>query len=135
VQEAAHEDTSNLSTCNFQCQGCGADELRCQCPGPLLSLCGSGDMKEQKDEKTLRPGAVPFQLDAAGPKRHGRGWAADSGGPAIWPRRPPSSNDAGYAYWVFRAKPRLLDRGHDRTPAGGRLVSLSGEHREEYTAR
>ena len=137
----AGDDTSRLTTSNFQCRGCGASmsydakaqDLRCP-------FCGSGDMEKKQDEKSLAPRRVgPFRLDRNEAESAMREWL----GRGFW--RP--GNLASQAaivemtpvyvpYWVFRAKTHsywTADTSNTPSGARGDWCPLSGEHREEYS--
>ncbi len=137
----AREDTSRQTTCNFQCQGCGAAmsyDARAQ--GLRCPFCGSGDMQKKGDEKTLAPRrVVPFRLDRDEAEAAMRAWL----GRGFW-RPGKLASEAAIVemtpvyvpYWVFRAKTHTYwTADTSSTPAGARgdWYPLSGEHREEYS--
>ncbi len=129
-----------LSTCNFQCEGCGASmsyDARAQtlrCP-----FCGSVELKPQADKKTLSPQrVVPFRLGQKEAVEAMRAWlgrgffrpsnlAAD----AIVVQTEP----VYVPYWVFQANTHTYwTADSSRTPPGARAkwYPMTGEHRGSY---
>lgn len=140
-QDKAKEDASRLTTFNFQCQGCGASmsyDARAQ--GLRCPFCGSGDMQQKRDEKSLAPRwVVPFETDRTAAETAMRTWL----GRGFW-RPGKLASEAAIVemtpvyvpYWVFRAKTHTFwTADTSDTPAGARgdWYPLSGEHREEYS--
>ncbi|NLS95488.1 MAG: hypothetical protein GXX96_25420 [Planctomycetaceae bacterium] len=140
-REDAREDTARLTTCNFQCQGCGASmsydarEQGLRCP-----FCGSGDLEKKQDEKSLAPRrVVPFQIDRNQAESAMREWL----GRGFW-RPGKLAAEAAVVemtpvyvpYWVFRAKTHThwtADTSDTPSGARGDWYPLSGEHHEEYS--
>jgi DNA-directed RNA polymerase subunit RPC12/RpoP len=140
-REEASEDTSRQTTHNFQCQGCGASmSYDAGAQGLRCPFCGSGDMKQQKDKKTLAPRrVVPFRLERNEAEAAMREWL----GRGFWRPGDLASKAAVVEmtpvyvpYWIFRAKTHTYwTADTSNTPAGARgdWYPLSGEHREEYS--
>ena len=140
-QEKARDDTARLTTCNFQCQGCGASmSYDAKAQGLRCPFCGSGDMQKKQDEKTLAPRrVVPFRLSRNEAEAVMRTWL----GRGFW-RPGKLASEAAIVkmtpvyvpYWVFRAQTHThWTADTSKTPAGARgdWFPLSGEHREEYS--
>lgn len=140
-QTEAREDASRLTTCNFQCQGCGASmSYDAKAQGLRCPFCGSGDMQQKQDEKSLAPRwVVPFKIDRGEAETAMRTWL----GRGFW-RPGKLASEAAIVemtpvyvpYWVFRAKTHTFwTADTSNTPAGARgdWYPLAGEHREEYS--
>jgi DNA-directed RNA polymerase subunit RPC12/RpoP len=140
-QDEARDDTTRLTTCNFQCQGCGASmSYDAKAQGLRCPFCGSGDMQKKQDEKALAPRrVVPFRLDRNEAEAAMREWL----GRGFW-RPGKLASEAAIVemtpvyvpYWVFRAKTHTYwTADTSNTPSGARgdWFPLSGEYREEYS--
>jgi predicted RNA-binding Zn-ribbon protein involved in translation (DUF1610 family) len=132
---------TQVSTHNFECQGCGASmsydasaqTLRCP-------FCGSEKMEEQQDAKTLRPEwVVPFaigQNDALARLRQfwqGSFWRPGDLAQAAQVTR---LTQVYVPYWVFAAKVfTYWTADSSQTPFGARgdWVPVAGENRGNYS--
>jgi predicted RNA-binding Zn-ribbon protein involved in translation (DUF1610 family) len=129
-----------ISTHNFVCDGCGASmsydasSQALRCP-----FCGSTNLNEQKDAKTIAPQrVVPFAIDHQAAMSTMRNWLKQG----FW--RPGdlaaaaavTKMSAVYVpYWVFAAKTySYWTADTSQTPPGARgdWYPLSGDHRGEY---
>src|SRR5262245_50897469 len=130
-----------LATHNFLCQGCGASmsydasAQKLRCP-----FCGSEQLEEQQDAKTLRPQwVVPFAISPADALASLRQWLGSS----FW--RPgdlsaraevTTLTQVFVPYWVFAARVfTFWTADSSRTPAGARgdWFPLAGENRASYS--
>lgn len=139
-RSGARGDVSRLTRCNFLCQGCGASmSYDAQAQSLKCPFCGSTDMRQQADAKTLSPSRViPFRLghdEAVATMRLwlGRGFwrPGDLASRAVVAEIMP----VYVPYWVFRAKTHTFwTADTDQVPAGasGDWRPMSGEHRGEY---
>lgn len=140
-RDEARGDTSRLSTCNFQCRGCGASmsyDAKAQtlrCP-----FCGSEDMEKKQDEQSLAPrSVVPFRVDRNAAELAMREWL----GRGFWRPGKLAAQAAivemtpvYVPYWVFRAKTHAYwtaDTSDKPSGARGDWCPLSGEHCGEYS--
>jgi len=140
AQRSVAQAGAMLSTCNFQCEGCGASmsyDARAQslrCP-----FCGSIRLKSQADKKTLSPQrVVPFRVGQNQAVAAVRAWL----GRGMF--RPSNlATDAIVVqtqrvyvpYWVFQAKTHTYwTADSSRTPPGARAswYPMTGEHRGSY---
>jgi predicted RNA-binding Zn-ribbon protein involved in translation (DUF1610 family) len=143
--ESPHRpDTSRpavmTATHNFVCAGCGASmsyDARAQalrCP-----FCGSDNLSEDQDTKTLKPKAVvPFQVTLDVAETHLRRWLASS----WW--RPGDLARAAVVerltkvyvpYWVFSAQTfTYWTADSSQVPLGarGNWAPVAGNHRSQY---
>jgi predicted RNA-binding Zn-ribbon protein involved in translation (DUF1610 family) len=132
---------AQVSTHNFDCQGCGASmsyDARAQtlrCP-----FCGSEKLSKQDDTKSLAAdGIVPFAVDHDGAVQIMRRWL----GNGFWrPSDLASSSTVTrisavfVPYWVFRASTRTYwTADSSQVPFGARgdWVPLCGEHQGAYS--
>jgi len=141
IDDRQPQAATQLSTHNFECQGCGASmsydasaqTLRCP-------FCGSERMEQQQDAKTLRPQwVVPFAIEQNDALARLRQWLGSS----FW--RPGDLAQAAEVtmltqvyvpYWVFAAKVFThWTADSSQTPPGARgdWYPLSGENRAKYS--
>jgi hypothetical protein len=132
---------TQVSTHNFECQGCGASmsydasaqTLRCP-------FCSSERMKEQKDTTTLRPqSVVPFAIDQNDAlARLRQFWQGSFWRPGDLARAAQVTRltQVYVPYWVFAAKVfTYWTADSSQTPIGARgdWVPVSGENRGNYS--
>ncbi|MDZ4818484.1 MAG: zinc ribbon domain-containing protein [Planctomycetota bacterium] len=115
-----------LSTHNFQCQGCGASMSYDAKAGALrCPFCGSENMQQQADTSEIAPqGVVPFAISHEEVLSRLKNWLADG----FW--RPGDLAKAAAVvkmtpvyvpFWVFSAKTKThWTADSSRTPAGAR---------------
>jgi predicted RNA-binding Zn-ribbon protein involved in translation (DUF1610 family) len=141
VESKQTSPATQLSTHNFECQGCGASmsydasaqTLRCP-------FCGSERMEEQKDATMLRPQWVVLfaidQNDALARLRQFLGGSFWRPGDLAQTAEVTKLTQVYVPYWVFAAKVFTYwtaDSGQTPPGARGNWYPLSGENRATYS--
>ncbi|MEQ8787528.1 MAG: hypothetical protein RIC55_14585 [Pirellulaceae bacterium] len=139
-REQADAPTTELSTHNFECRGCGASmsydasaqALRCP-------FCGNENLEQQQDARTLRPQrVVPFvvtQDQAVAAMRKWLGGSFWRPGDLAQKAMVTKMTPVYVPYWVFAARTfTYWTADTNQTPPGARgdWCPLSGEHRGAY---
>ena len=132
---------TQLSTHNFECQGCGASmsydasAQTLHCP-----FCGSERMEQQQDATTLRPEwVVPFAIDQNDAlARLRQFWGASFWRPGDLARAAQVTRltQVYVPYWVFAAKVFThWTADSSQTPPGARgdWYPVSGDNRSNYS--